>query len=370
MRIGIFGGTFDPFTVAHAAIVKEVLKQKLVDKVLIVPTVVDYHRLGKESWLNHDERISVINYFINDFKSLSFNVELELCEYEYAKTNTNEAVKNRRFIHTLNHLIDKNTDDEFYTIIGTDSYKNFELWFNYRDILESSRLIVINGRDGEFINNENIPKIDLTINPKYVIISSTKIRQKYQNNKTYKDYIMDTFINKNDVKETVLQKTPIFTLVSKEHRSLPFNPVGINSNDWVEIIVEKNGEYLMETQFRYGLMINQIEFPCGIVEENEDPFVAAQRELLEETGYNVKIEDLTYLGSYATNPAFMNNHMHYFYVNLDKCSYDINEQNLDEHEDIEIFWMNKNDVIERFTDPRYICSAIMAAGLFKLAKVN
>ena len=62
MKIGIFGGTFDPFTEAHAAIVAKLLgatgnrfDKPLVDKVVVAPTIVEYHREGKIPWLADEQ---------------------------------------------------------------------------------------------------------------------------------------------------------------------------------------------------------------------------------------------------------------------------------------------------------------------------
>ena len=59
-KVGIFGGTFDPFTEAHLAIVKAAIDQKLVDEVHIIPTIVDYHRNGKDRWLSNYDRLDVL----------------------------------------------------------------------------------------------------------------------------------------------------------------------------------------------------------------------------------------------------------------------------------------------------------------------
>ena len=49
-----------------------------------------------------------------------------------------------------------------------------------------------------------------------------------------------------------------------------------------------NGELVMERQFRYPLGCDVIEFPAGKLDAGEVPLQAAQRELLEETGYTAQ----------------------------------------------------------------------------------
>ncbi len=52
---------------------------------------------------------------------------------------------------------------------------------------------------------------------------------------------------------------------------------------------------LMERQFRYPLQRPFVEFPAGKIDQGEAPFTTAQRELLEETGYQA--EDWRHLGT-------------------------------------------------------------------------
>ena len=65
-RIGIFGCSADPFTLAHREIVKEVLEQKLVDKVIIAPTIVDYHRGDKLPWVSSRDKFSIMHGLTED----------------------------------------------------------------------------------------------------------------------------------------------------------------------------------------------------------------------------------------------------------------------------------------------------------------
>lgn len=346
-KIGIFGGTFDPFTEAHLAIVKAAIDQKLVDEVYIIPTIVDYHRNGKERWLPNYKRLYVIGKIIDQVKgNYTYQDKIHVYEYEYefVKENAPYIINKRRYIDTLNQFIYAynhgytdgctDVDDiEYYTIIGTDSYKNFKTWTDWEEILKLSKLIVVNGRDGEDIQLD-IPKIDLRIDPKYLSISSTKIREQYKNKERPIDQYLADLLS-NEVAESVHYTTPIFDLVKKTVYGLDFRPVGINSKDWVSIVVEYNGKFRLVKQLRYGLMTEQTEFPCGMIEKGERPIDAAIRELREETGIKILDESqITYLGKYAANPAFMNNFMYYYYVNLDTAKFVQTDTEFDEHEDI------------------------------------
>ena len=46
-----------------------------------------------------------------------------------------------------------------------------------------------------------------------------------------------------------------------------------------------DGHVILEKQFRYPMKRAMIEFPAGKIDAGETPFGCAQRELLEETGY-------------------------------------------------------------------------------------
>jgi len=166
-----------------------------------------------------------------------------------------------------------------------------------------------------------------------------------------------------------LLKTPIFEVIERDEETPGFRPVSVIAPDWVTIVVERDGMFLRERQFRFGTQSVCEEFPCGMAEIGETPVEAAQRELAEETGFEVSADSFEYAGSCSANPAFMTNRMHYFYVNLDKANYRRVERRLDEHEKIETFWRNKQETVSAITEDQYV-SVFMLACVAKLGEIG
>lgn len=83
----------------------------------------------------------------------------------------------------------------------------------------------------------------------------------------------------------------------------------LEGNDWVNVAaVTPAGKIVIVRQFRFGTSRTTSELPAGLVEPDEAPLAAAQRELREETGYTT--EDWIPLGSVDANAAFLNNQCH------------------------------------------------------------
>ena len=56
--------------------------------------------------------------------------------------------------------------------------------------------------------------------------------------------------------------------------------------DWINVIaITKDGDFVMEDQYRHGLGETHYELVAGVIDPGETPLQAAQRELSEETGF-------------------------------------------------------------------------------------
>jgi ADP-ribose pyrophosphatase len=85
----------------------------------------------------------------------------------------------------------------------------------------------------------------------------------------------------------------------------------IEAPDWINVVpLTPRGEVVMIEQYRHGSDEVTLEIPGGMVDEGESPLEAAERELLEETGYAPR--EILFLGKTRPNPAIQNNWIHTF----------------------------------------------------------
>ncbi len=80
----------------------------------------------------------------------------------------------------------------------------------------------------------------------------------------------------------------------------------VESSEWVNVIpLTEKGEVVLVRQFRHGIRDFTLEVPGGLVDPGEDAAAAAERELLEETGFAGS--EPAVIGRVTPNPAFLTN---------------------------------------------------------------
>lgn len=112
----------------------------------------------------------------------------------------------------------------------------------------------------------------------------------------------------------------------------------------VAVVAIEDGKLLVERQYRYPVGEVLIEIPAGKLDKipGEKPEEAAQRELLEETGYTAG--KLEYLGRMHVSPGVVTETL-YIYFASSLVRHESRE--LDEDEFLEAEWMPLTEVMER-----------------------
>lgn len=160
MKIGIYPGSFDPIHLGHIKIVNKILEDKIVDKVLIVPTG-DYWQ--KNVLANITDRINMVKIFESDQILIETKDNQIKATYDFIKLKELEY-----------------PGDELYLIIGGDNVVNIDKWINYSKLLEYPFIII--GRDSynkdyieerfKALNKSNFVVLDMD----NIDISSSQIR--------------------------------------------------------------------------------------------------------------------------------------------------------------------------------------------------
>ncbi len=79
----------------------------------------------------------------------------------------------------------------------------------------------------------------------------------------------------------------------------------IENRGWVGIVpMTEDGRFILNRQYKHGIGRQVLEFPAGGIDEHEDdPLLAAHRELMEETGYSVEPGKIELLAHMLANPT-------------------------------------------------------------------
>lgn len=130
--------------------------------------------------------------------------------------------------------------------------------------------------------------------------------------------------------------------------------------DWVNVIaITKEGDMVMVRQYRHALGVTEYEICAGVIEEGEAPLAAAQRELLEETGYAGG--EWTEFMTICANPSNHTNLAHTFLaLGVERVA----EQHLDATEELTYHIIPQREVFAMLQRGEML-QALMAAPLWK-----
>ena len=175
MKIGIFGGSFNPPHKMHKWIAKELIKKGYLDKVIFVPTGIKYEY--KTNLIANEKRVNMLSLMIEKEK----NMTVSKYELQPRPVYTYQ---------TLNHFSKKYKKDDIYFICGTDNLSYIDKWKEKEKILNNYKILVIK-RDTNKIEPllekyKNYRQNIIVTTMKEKSISSTMIRTYLKQNNSLK----------------------------------------------------------------------------------------------------------------------------------------------------------------------------------------
>lgn len=130
MKIGIFGGTFNPVHHAHLRIAEEIREHFLLSQVIFVPAATPPHKPLADD-LSFDDRMRMVEL------AVSTNPCFAVSDLEGKREGKSYS------IDTLKLLRRQYPEDELFFIMGSDSFAEFGSWKEYASIFCCCNIVTI-----------------------------------------------------------------------------------------------------------------------------------------------------------------------------------------------------------------------------------
>lgn len=132
MRIGLFGGTFNPVHFGHLRAALEVMESFPLDACYLIPSAVPPHKRNP-AVIAAADRMEMIRRAIDGFPGFT------LCDAELRRDGPSYT------IDTVVHLKDSLPEGaELFLLLGLDAFLEIDTWKDYRRLLQELPFIVMN----------------------------------------------------------------------------------------------------------------------------------------------------------------------------------------------------------------------------------
>ncbi|HYP05778.1 MAG TPA: nicotinate (nicotinamide) nucleotide adenylyltransferase [Bryobacteraceae bacterium] len=137
MKLGIFGGTFDPVHSAHIAIAETARDKFALDRVLVIPAANPPHKAGATADYEHRYRM----------------VELACAGKRALEPSRLEEGTERSYsIHTIERVrAEVGSDWDLFFVIGADAFAEITSWHRWRDVVASVEFVVVTRPLAQFV---------------------------------------------------------------------------------------------------------------------------------------------------------------------------------------------------------------------------
>lgn len=176
MKIGLFGGSFNPIHKGHIHLAKSVRDTFGLDRIIFIPSKRSPHKSNDE-YVSNEHRLSMCRLAIQDIPNF------EVSDFEISRDTISYS------IYTVRYFKDIYTNDDLYLLVGSDMFLSFDTWRNFKEIMQNVTLAVVSRVDGDIpYLQEKADKLrnygKILIAPVDAIeVSSTEIRKNIRFNK-------------------------------------------------------------------------------------------------------------------------------------------------------------------------------------------
>ena len=179
MRLGVFGGSFDPLHLGHLIIAQEVIDRGIVDKVLFIPAGIPWMKSG-QAISAAEHRLAMVPLAIQS------NPNFLVSDLEIRRTGPSHTAD------TLQQLaLVYGPSTKLFLVLGTDTVTDLERWHMPHRLFDLSTVVFVNRAGVEGINAASLEPFgdaatekSIWLETPAIGISSTGIRERVASGKS------------------------------------------------------------------------------------------------------------------------------------------------------------------------------------------
>ena len=178
MKVGIYGGSFNPIHNGHIKLAEIFLQEACLDEVWFMVSPQNPFKIN-DKLLEDTLRLQLVRKALNGKKGMV------ACDYEF------RLPKPSYTWDTLQRLSADFPTYEFVLLIGGDNWQAFDKWYHAEDILATYHIAVYPRKSDETVEKcHTLPSDNVTLlNIPLINISSTDIRLRIKNGYTIKGLV-------------------------------------------------------------------------------------------------------------------------------------------------------------------------------------
>lgn len=187
MRIGIYGGSFNPVHKGHIHLVRTAKIDFELDLIYLVPSRISPHRSSAE-YVSGRDRMEMLRLACKNEDGI------EVCSYELENDRVSYSV------YTVEYFRRRFPNDELFLLVGSDMLMCFDSWYRFQDILSEAAVCVVSRNEGDIEElrkkAEKLRKFgNIFISSSLPeVISSSYIRKKIAKNENFTCYLDENVV--------------------------------------------------------------------------------------------------------------------------------------------------------------------------------
>jgi nicotinate-nucleotide adenylyltransferase len=178
VRIGLFGGSFDPPHVGHWLAAVDALDALALDRIDFIPTATQPLKAGDGHATSAAQRLTLVTAMVADEPRFAVNpVEVERGGLSFT-------------VDTVATYRAASVDDHLFLLLGADAAAGLARWREPERLLSMVTLVVLTRGVGE-APSAALPETAVVLPTRRVDVSSTEVRRRVRDGRSVRGFVLD-----------------------------------------------------------------------------------------------------------------------------------------------------------------------------------